>query len=268
MDTMLSLRELQHEFMAALYDPAAPGPVAAIAGNGLTAAGRLRIYRSSCEQSHVTTLRVTYPVVLALVGDAFFDQTARGYRRAYPSRSGNLQAFGAKLGDYLETLPACRPYPYLPDVARLEWLRQEAILAPAAAAIAPAAFAGCTTADDARLRLTLHPSLHLAGSSYPILRIWQYALHPANDRLTLDDNAGECVALWRDDDEVAMGVIDVATFACVAALQRGATVDDAQAAAITVDPDFDLAECVRTLIERGVVTGFDTDTFSACDLKQ
>ncbi|HEX7348631.1 MAG TPA: DNA-binding domain-containing protein [Rhodanobacteraceae bacterium] len=256
MDTALSLRELQRQFMAALYDADAPGPVAAIAGNGLTAAGRLRIYRSSCSESHIAALRVTYPAVRALVGDAFFEQTARGYRRVHPSRSGNLQAFGAELGDYLATLAACHPYPYLPDVARLEWLRQAAILAPAAATAVADAGVERTQTTAVPVHVELHPSLHLLRSAYPILRIWRYALQPSAEGLTLDGE-GECVALWREDGEVAMGAIDAASFACIAALQRGADLAAAAAAGVALDPAFDCAACVGTLSEHRLMVGVE-----------
>lgn len=251
MDTAISLRDLQQQFMAALYDADAPGPVTAIAGNGLTAAARLRIYRNSCNEPQTEALRMTYPAVLALVGDAFFDQTARGYRHAHPSRSGNLQAFGANLGDYLETLTSCRAYPYLPDVAQLEWLRQETILAPDAAAVTSDAFIERVRAATSPIRVVLHPSLHLVRSQYPILRIWRYALEPSTEPPTLGD--GECVVLWREDRAVAMGAVDPASFACIAAMQQGSTLDAAQTAAMALDPDFDVSMCIGTLLEHGLV---------------
>lgn len=263
MDTAPSLRELQQRFMAALYDAAAPGPIAAIDGNGLGAAARLRIYRNSCNETHTAALRVTYPAVRALVGEAFFDQAARGYRHAFPSRSGNLQAFGDRLGDYLATLASCRAYPYLPDVARLEWLRQATILAPAAAAITPDAFRRRLGVATASTRVALHPSLHVIRSAYPLLRIWRYAMHPGPAGLTL--GAGECVVLWREDDEVAMGAVDAASFACIAALQRGASLDATRSAAAALDAGFDLGQCLGTLVDRGLVTGCGLAASSAQD---
>lgn len=253
MGAALSLRDLQQQFMAALYDADAPGPLACIAGNGLSPEARLRIYRNSCNESQTAALRVTYPAVLALVGDAFFDQAARGYRRAHPSTSGNLQAFGAKLGDYLETLTTCRAYPYLPDVARLEWLRQETILVPDAATVSSDAFIERVQAATEPIHLVMHPSLHVIESRYPLLSIWHYALQPTPERLALTE--GERVALWREDGEVAMGILDPASFACIAAMRVGSTLDAAQAAANALDPGFDLSVCVETLLEHGLVTG-------------
>lgn len=249
-----SLHELQRQFMAALYDPAAPGPLDAIAGHGLAPAARMRIYRRSCNETQTAALRTTYPAVLALVGDAFFDQTARGYRRVHPSQSGNLQRFGDALPAYLATLPACRSVPYMADVARLEWLRQLTILAPDSAPICAEDLAEAIRSAGDALRTVLHPSLHLLESRHPVLTIWNYALHPGNARLTLG-NVGESVVLWREDGEVAMASLDPASFACITALAGRSSLGAARDAAASVDSDFDLGTCLGSLAEHGLIIG-------------
>ena len=115
MRTVPTLSEWQRQFLDALYDTDAPGPHATILANGLEPGARLRIYRHSSEAIHAGALRITYHAVLALVGEDYFDQTVRGYRRAHPSQSGNLQTFGARFAEYLETLPELRSIAYLPD---------------------------------------------------------------------------------------------------------------------------------------------------------
>lgn len=253
MHAALSLPEIEQQFMAALYDADAPGPVTSIVGNGLEPAARMRIYRNSCNEIQTAALRTSYPAVRALVGDAFFDQAARGYRRAHPSTSGNLQAFGAELGGYLETLTTCRAFPYLPDVARLEWLRQTTILAPEGEPVAQNALVESLQSARGKVKVVLHPSLHVFESRYPVLTIWHYALQPTPERLTLEE--GERVALWREGGKVAMAALDPASFACIATLRREACLDDAQTTALAIDPDFDVTACVESLLEHGLVTG-------------
>lgn len=231
-----SLLELQRGFMDALHDSDAPGPLAAIRGNGLAPEARLRIYRHSGAAIHAGALRTTYPAVLALVGEDFFEQTARGYRAAQPSRSGNLQAFGDRFADYLATLPAVAQLAYLPDVARLEWLRQQAAL---------------TAVGDARD--ALHPSVRLFASAHAVLSIWRYAMQPDGERFALPPQ-GERVLLWREDAQVAMAALDPASFACVAALARGGSLDAAYRAGCMLDPDFNFAACIESLVDRGLLT--------------
>lgn len=237
-----ALLETQRRFLAALYDDNDAGPIAWIAGNGLEPAARLRIYRRSCSETQIAALRTTYPGVLALVGEAFFELTARGYRRTFPSRSGNLQTFGAHLADYLEEVPETRALSYLPDVARLEWLRQETALAADAEPMPPNVLAP----------IIVRPSVRLLASRHAVLTIWRYALDPTPERLQLT-NQGERIALWREDDEVAMATLDAASFAYIEALARGTVLEDAQRAAWTIDPAFDLPTCIESFAAHGLI---------------
>lgn len=247
------LLEAQRRFLAALYDDAEPGPLATIAGNGLAPAARLRIYRHSSELAHVGALRTSYPAVLALVGDAFFDQTARSYRRAYPSQSGNLQRFGAHFADYLASLPSLREYPYLPDVARLEWQRQLSALASDTESLPWNELVGPLSRHSEELRIGLHPSVHVLASDQPVLTIWHYATDPTPAGLSLPDG-GESVVLWREDGEVAIAAPDAASFACIEALVQGYPPAAAHTKAHTVDPGFDLAACLESLARRSLIT--------------
>lgn len=231
-----SLLELQRSFMDALHDREAIGPVAAICGNGLAPEARLRIYRHSGEAIQTGALRTTYPAVLALVGEDFFEQTALAYRGLHPSRSGNLQWFGARFADYLAGLPALRALAYVPEVARLEWLRQQAALA---------------AAGDAQR--TLHPSVHLLDSAQPVLSVWRFATQPGDERFALP-TTGERVLLWREGDQVAMAMLDRASFACVTALARGDSLTAAYRAARELDPEFNFAACIESLVDRGLLT--------------
>lgn len=247
-----ALLETQRRFLAALYDDAEPGPLLAIEGNGLEPDARLRIYRHSSGETQIAALRTTYPAVLALVGDAFFEQTAHGYRRAYPSRSGNLQGFGEHLAEYLQTLAKAHSLAYLPDVARLEWLRQTSALAADADALTPARFAQTLAALDGPIRIMLHPSVRLLDSRYPVMTIWRYATAPTPEPLQLPDQ-GERIALWREDGEVAMAAMDAASFACLVALVRGDALDDAHRSAHALNPAFDLPACIESLVMRGLI---------------
>ncbi len=248
-----TLLDLQRSFLEALYNSREAGPVDRLVGAGLDPAARLRIYRHNSEQGHLEALRTTYPAVAALVGDAFFEQTAARYRRAHPSRSGNLQAYGEHFAEYLAWLASTHSLPYLGDVARLEWRRQLAALAGEAQALTPAEWQSALAALEGPVRLTFHPSLHRFASAHPVLAIWRYAMQPSRERLTLPET-GVRVVLWRSAGEVAMAGVDPASFACIDALARGDTLDAAHAAANAADPVFDLAQCIASLVKEGLIT--------------
>lgn len=247
-----ALPDLQRHFLAALYDDDATGPVEAIAGNGLEPSARLRIYRNSCNEIQTGALRATYPAVLAMVGAAFFEQTAHGYRHAHPSGSGNLQGFGANFAGHLQSLASLAGFPYLPDVARLEWRRQLCALAAEAEAVSPDVVAQQLLHPEVSINLDLHPSVHTLESPHPVLTIWRYATEPTPEGLQLT-GAGEQVVLWREDGEVAMATPDAASFACIDALSRGKSLDQAHTRALVIDPDFDLPAFLANLAGHGLI---------------
>ncbi|MDE2085597.1 MAG: putative DNA-binding domain-containing protein [Xanthomonadaceae bacterium] len=247
-----ALLELQECFLDALYDDQEVGPSESVVDAGLEPAARLRIYRHNSEQVHLEALRTTYAAVFALVGEAFFEHAVLSYRSAYPSLSGNLQRFGAHFSEFLEWLPTTHRFPYLGDVARLEWRRQAAALAVEAQPLTTAAIGSQLVAMDGPVRIVMHPSVQRFASTHPVLTIWRYAIAPAAERLSLPET-GDHLVLWRSGDEVAMAQVDAASFACIDALACGSTLDEAHTAGCNRDSAFDLAACIASLVVQGLV---------------
>src|SRR5689334_19210941 len=133
---MPSLHEVQRDLAAALiaHDEAAVLEHI-VAPRRLDAAGALGIYRNNVFGNYRKALCDDYPAILAIVGEGFFDAACAAYVRAYPSLSGDLNAFGAAFGAFLEQWPPAGQLPYLPDVARLEWAIQVAFNAAEAPAL-------------------------------------------------------------------------------------------------------------------------------------
>lgn len=245
------LHELQQGFADALTGRS-DAVSSWIEGAGLEPTARLQIYRNTVAGTLDAALRDSYPVVLALVGEDFFDAMAARYRARHPSTCGNLQRFGGALGEFLEQMPEARSLGYLPDVARLDWLRQAAALAADADAVEPAVLSRAATRDPEHLRLQLHPSVQLLRSEHAVLTIWQWCQAADGSALQLDGGA-EHVLLWRDGRDVAMAGVDPATYACIKALIEGSDLAAACAAATGMDDEFDPAPCLRDLFAQGLI---------------
>lgn len=250
-----ALGELQQRFFDALLGRGEQDPCAWVEAGGIAPAQRIDIYRHGGDEIHAAALRTTYPAIRALVGDAYFDQIARRYRRAFPSRSGNLQRFGDMFGAFLDMQPEAAEFAYLSDVARLEWQRQQVALA-ADADVEPMsmpAFVDALALADGPMRLDFVPAVGVMASAHPVLTIWGVATNPGNAPAELP-LAGERVLIWRDGDKVAMSLLHPASHACVEAMIRGRSVDAAYAAAHALDPGFDLSACVTGLVQNHLVT--------------
>lgn len=256
MNTAPSLHKLQREFMAWVLGDARSAAGESVRGNGLTPDARLGIYRNIVFNNLTATLATDYPVIKRLVGNDFFDGMAARYIREEPSRSGNLQNFGARFPEFLVCVPEAASLPYLADVARLEWARQEGLLAGSAMPLDPAQLAHVAEDQQATLSLELHPSVRLLESSYPVLDIWLFCQDPQDGHLNLN-GPGQRVMLWRDGNQIAMRVIDAGMYALLSAMQHNVSLVSAHQPAIAANPDFDLNAALQILFADGVITGFD-----------
>lgn len=255
MNTAPSLLKLQSEFALWMMGVQESALAETVAGNGLEPEARLKIYRNIVFNNLTAALRTAYPAVLKLVGEEFFDGAVARYVRAYPSVSGNLQDFGARFAECLNSMPETAAFPYLADVARLEWARQRAYLAADAAPLEPSALAEVAGDKQGNLRLTLHHSVRMLESNYPVLDIWGFCQQDTDERLGLRDT-GQQVLIWRMDTQIAMQALTTAQYAFTDSLMKQDTLDSAQARASDLGSDFDVGAFLRWLFSEKLITDY------------
>ncbi len=101
--------------------------------------------------------------------------------RAEPPARPQLFGYGAGFPAFLERSIEAAALPWLADVARLEWAREEAYYATDAAPLALTALASIPVERYPELRFEPHPSLRLICSAGPIFTLWQAALDAATE---------------------------------------------------------------------------------------
>ncbi|MDE2236068.1 MAG: putative DNA-binding domain-containing protein [Gammaproteobacteria bacterium] len=256
MNNAPSLPELQRQFAAAVAGGTPAALLDTVSGKGLDPAARLQIYRNIVHNNHAAALRTAYPAVLKLVGEDFFESVAARYFRDRPTSTGNLQDYGADFPDYLTRLPEVSGLAYLPDIALLEWARQESILATDAEPVSITEIAKTTQPDH--LRITLHPSLRLVSSAHPVLDIWRFCQETDPGNLELSGKS-QNVLVWRDGPQIAMQEIDAGVYAFIAALLSTEPLVAAHETALQAAKDFDLSQCLHWLFTNGLVTDLTND---------
>lgn len=252
---MPALRDLQAAFGRALLDAGADASVAeVVAGDGLLAEARLRIYRHHVLTSLTEALKATFPVVCRLVDERFFAYVADRFIRRYPPTAPCLFEYGAELPEFLATMPACAHLAYLPDVARLEWAVNVALHAPEVTPIEPGALGTISPADLPRLRARVDPSVTLISSPWPIDRIWGANQAGADPDATVDlGEGGACLEVRRRDDDVVFRALDGGAHALRARWFAGSGLGEAMEAALEADPEFDLAQGLRDVLDERIV---------------
>lgn len=241
-------------FRAALFDGTLPPGVTARAAD--EAETRFAVYRNNVTHSLTRALARRYPVVERLVGPEFFAAMARLFLRDHPPRDPRLFLWGETFPAFLQGFRPLRDLPYLPDVARLEWMRGLAYHAADAPPLQAEALATAATAPQ-RFALSLHPSVQLLRSRHAVVTIWQ-ANQPgasAPERPIRPDLAEDALVLRDRADRVPVIALPPGEAAFLAALLRGDTLLMAAQSAEGADPAPLLAQLFRTgnitrLIER------------------
>jgi len=260
---MRSLSELQRSFAAATIfsDRTALASLGIVAG-GLDPAERIGIYRSNVLGNYRKALSATYPVVQALVGPAFFGAAVEAFVRAHPSRRGDVNRYGGELARFLAAYPPARALPYLADVARLEWAIDQANIAADADALDLESLARVPESALGSLVFTLHPSVSLVVSPYPILRIWQANQAGHEDQRVDLGEGGDALLVARGAEGIGIHRLAPGMHALLLALGRKATLAEALERAIAAEPSFDLGGTLKTCVAMRAIVGFRPPTVS------
>jgi hypothetical protein len=132
---------------------------------------RISIYAEMYALRLVEVLHEDFPVLLHALGAKRFDELARAYLVAHPSRHPNLNQLGKHLSGYVAASDA-KHAGFLAELARLERVACEAFDAERAPALAQADFERVRAEQWPELRLALVPSARLLAFRYPVNRYY------------------------------------------------------------------------------------------------
>jgi hypothetical protein len=133
----------------------------------LTSFERLEIYNKQYWFRVLSALSEDFPGLRAVLGERRFDAMARAYLIANPSRSFTLRNLSARMESWLRKNPrwAGANQKLALDIARLEWADIEAFDGKAEPALRPE---DISSAEGARIKLTLQPYVRLLSFAYPV----------------------------------------------------------------------------------------------------
>lgn len=261
------LAALQLATLDALYGaPADPALLDAMRpARALMPSEALSIYRNALRSTLLNALRLSYPICERLVGAGFFATAAAAYIDVTPSRHGDLDCYGDGFGSFLESYAPAKDLPYLPDVARFEWLAHRLRRAPAANAFDHEALRQSESSDLADCAFPLIPRADLFTSPYPAVRIWQAHVRNMDDPqfAAIDERDDRVLVIAGDSLRVID--LDEARYCFYFALQQGHTLDEAVRSALAANGDFDFDATFKLTIELevlavpGMVTHFSNE---------
>jgi hypothetical protein len=247
--------QLQRSFAEAIPSGDAPIPASVRVASGPACASRFGVYRNNVVAGLINAIAARYPVVRKLLWDDAFNRAAHLYVTSKPPRSPVMLEYGDSFPQFLRNIGQCAASDYLADVADLEAARTRAYHAADAEPLPRDAFAALAPENLPDLRVTLHPSVTLLRSRFPVVSIWEANRQDNDNGVSLWKP--ECALVARPHGQVEVQAISAGAHAFMIALAETHTIGAAIAQGMASVPDFDLAECFNALIAADVAVGLE-----------
>jgi len=256
---MTSLEYLQVAFSKAILNNDPSQIASLIDSTGISVDARLAVYQRNVQLSLLDVLKDTYPMVIAFVGERFFDSIAKDYIRLFPSTSGNIDTYGKYFPSFLKELKALSALTYVADIALYEWI------------IKCAHHASDATIDETQIiqqlhqpeeilaasKVILHPGLHLLLSDYPLDAIIRVMTDGIETTSAISDLSQPCyLMITRPEYHVEHDVLSEAEYHFMDCLMKSRTLKTAYDTATTFDEHFDAATGLDLLIRRRAIISF------------
>jgi hypothetical protein len=163
-----------------------------------------------------------------------------------------LNLFGAGFAEFLDGFEHVADLPYLPDMARLEWLLHRTHYAPEAPALGAAQMASLSPERLEAAHFALHPCASLFASQWAVVPLW--LAHQAPDTDFPQEMAAPSQAvIARPHWKTELRPLAAAEFAALSALAQGDTMGAALDAAFERDDQMDVAAYFKQWIDLGLL---------------
>jgi hypothetical protein len=220
-----------------------------------TVESRWHIYTSGYLARIVEALENDYQAVKRVLGPAPFEALVHRYVTAHPPRSFDLRYAGEHLVSFLEGDPLTEKLPFLPDLARLEWLLAEAFVADDPEALQWSDLQTMDPEAVSSLPLILNPGTAVIRSAWPLIDIWKLK-DKSDEEVSLDvEGRPSLVLVFRKKLQALCRKLDEEDARFIEAAAEGTSLAEIQAASAGGDdPDVvhRLLERFRRLVDEGL----------------
>jgi hypothetical protein len=156
-----------------------------------------------------------------------FQQLVADYLPQHPSDSYHIGDLGRGLPEFIRTHPISIEFPFLHDLARLEWATLQSLYAERWPDLDPAMIAAVDPQAWPTARLRLDPTTHLMETDWPVDQLWQdRTLSEENGQKTLRQSESRWLIVYRDLQWVRVRAIDHAQWFALDRLHKGVTLEE------------------------------------------
>lgn len=199
-----------------------------VSDHKLSAEGRLDVYANMYFYRLKDALLADYPKIAKIVGDDRFHNLVTDYLLVHPSKHYSLRYVGQPFAEFLKSHRESQEYPWLPDLAALEWAWGDAFQAENSPVLDRESLATLDPDQWAEVRFQLALGVHLVEVGWDLDALWENtALVPEQKR--------QALLVYREDDMAAFHVVPAEDVPALKALLDGKTFAEVCEAALQSD---------------------------------
>ncbi len=251
-----SLGMLQKQFWSSLRNLNAEIYPSINGGVQFSPERRMDVYRTNGRSAHVSVLIDAYPVCKAILGEDYFKQVAKLYYKQTPSQNSDMNEYGASFSGFIAQLHVDRKelcdFPYLGDLARLEWNYQQVYYTEDENVFDFQLFQKKCEQYGEEVVLELQPSVFLLSSSYPIYEIWCTHRHDEPCQTIHAIHGSQYLCAYKEKYQVVVEKIDACVYDLLINIKQSKTLSEI---ADYFQGRYNLNETIETVLKRQWLVG-------------
>jgi len=221
--------------------------------HGVYPEDNIYIYHNNIISNLIKVLKKTYQIIHILVGEDYFNNLAKKYIHAYPSRNSDLQQYGEYFSNFLSQLLLKKDLSYLKEIAAFEWICHIVLLAADVSSFKKEALTKFSFKHYEELNFTLHPACRVKAFCCPILSIIDLCLHPNQTKEIVLNEQQVNLLIMRKNGQIVIHELKLSEFNFLLSLQQNNSLQAALNAANSYDPHFILEQQLTFWIQKNII---------------
>lgn len=243
---MPPLLELQRTFYKALLTND-PELVAPLIGDVVDFQTRFKIYRDNVFLSLKEVLHDDFPLCKALLGDKIFNKASFEFVRALPPKHGCLFQYGDEFPVFLNFY--CPEYPFIKDVANLEWAKKAARYGPNNFALRPEYLEKIPPQEYVNLRFSFADPSFFLDFSYDLKALSQ--AFDQKEPAPTPQKRPTYALITRTNGSQTLHWLGADTFFFLKSLFNAAPLEEAWEKTLETYPGFDVSQALAQALING-----------------
>ncbi|MGH7197193.1 MAG: MNIO family bufferin maturase [Candidatus Omnitrophota bacterium] len=187
---------------------------------------RMSVYADGYPLRVRESLAEVFDAVHHVLGDERFKEVSFAYADKFGAEDYNLNYAGRHFAEYLADSAFRKNFPFLADLAKLEWLIWEAFHAFDGPPLSPERIAGIPLEEWEGARIRFQPSVQLVSSVWPVLDVWR-ARKDDPGKVKIDGTQSQRVLVGRSGLEVRCEPLKENQYRLLEALLAGKSLGEA-----------------------------------------